>query len=125
MPIRILDKPRIVGFAVHLAFYFYLLRVLPATAADSVVAEEPRLKVHENGDGAAVVQRQNTGARHEEGIKHITPELREAASHANSVDEALHEFLSAKFCDRLKEAGLLEEPLVARELATYELLDRR
>ncbi|CAN0194624.1 unnamed protein product [Pylaiella littoralis] len=97
----------------------------PIHAADSVVAEEPRLKVHENGDGAAVVQRQNTGARHEEGIKHITPELREAASHANSVDEALHEFLSAKFCDRLKEAGLLEEPLVARELATYEVLDRR
>ncbi|CAM9965000.1 unnamed protein product [Scytosiphon promiscuus] len=69
--------------------------------------------------------RHNTGARHEEGIKHITPDLREAASRANQVDEALHEFVSAKFCDRLRETGLLDHPLVASELATYELLDQR
>ncbi|CAM9359759.1 unnamed protein product [Ectocarpus fasciculatus] len=69
--------------------------------------------------------RQNTGKKHEEGIKHITPELREAASSANAVDEALHEFVSAKFCERLREAGLLHHPLVAAQLATYEPLDHR
>lgn len=69
--------------------------------------------------------RHNTGAKHEEGMKHITPELRKAASLANQVDEALHEFVSAKFCDRLREASLLDHPLVAGELATNELLDER
>lgn len=73
------------------------------------------------GDGS----RHNTGAKHEEGMKHITPALREAASRANSVDEALHEFVSAKFCQRLGDAGLLDHPLVEEELATFELLDQR
>lgn len=76
-------------------------------------------------DPAAGGSRHNTGAKHEEGIKHITPALREAASRANSVDEALHEFVSAKFCERLKGVGLLDHPLVAEELATFELLDHR
>lgn len=58
-------------------------------------------------------------------MKHITPELRELASRANSVDEALHEYTSAKFCDRLKEVGLLDHPLVVRELASNKLLDQR
>lgn len=97
-------------------------------AAEDTGENAPGLQVsRRESDGAVdgVVQRRNTGARHEEGIKHITPELREAASRANSVDEALHEFVSAKFCDRLKEVGLLDQPLVANELATYELLDQR
>ncbi|CAM9727702.1 unnamed protein product [Ectocarpus sp. 12 AP-2014] len=70
-------------------------------------------------------QRQNTGAKHEEGMKHITPELRDTARSANAVDEALHEFVSAKFCERLREAGLLHHPLVGAELATYEPLEHR
>ncbi|CAN0111765.1 unnamed protein product [Ectocarpus sp. 4 AP-2014] len=70
-------------------------------------------------------QRQNTGAKHEEGIKHITPELRDAARSANAVDEALHEYVLAKFCERLREAGLLHHPLVGAELATYEPLEHR
>ncbi|CAB1109616.1 unnamed protein product [Ectocarpus sp. CCAP 1310/34] len=70
-------------------------------------------------------QRQNTGAKHEEGMKHITPELRDAARSANAVDEALHELVSAKFCERLREAGLLHHPLVVAELATYEPLEHR
>ncbi|CAN0357361.1 unnamed protein product [Ectocarpus sp. 6 AP-2014] len=74
---------------------------------------------------AAGPQRQNTGSKHEEGIKHITPELRDAARSANAVDEALHEFVSAKFCERLRETGLLHHPLVGAELATYEPLERR
>ncbi|CAM9422857.1 unnamed protein product [Ectocarpus fasciculatus] len=69
--------------------------------------------------------RENTSAKHEEGMKHITPELREAASGANAVDEALHEFVSAKFCERLRETGLLHHPLVAAQLTTYEPLNNR
>lgn len=101
--------------------------VAAAAAAAGTGGNAPGLQVSDKQDveAADVVQRQNTGARHEEGVKHITPELREAASRANSVDEALHEFISAKFCDRLKEVGLLDQPLVANELATYELLDQR
>eukprot|EP00752_Nemacystus_decipiens_P005402 g4898.t1 len=76
-------------------------------------------------DPAAGGSRHNTGAKHKEGVRHITPALREAASRANPVDEALHEFVTAKFCGRLREAGLLHHPLVAEELATSELLDRR
>eukprot|EP00903_Cladosiphon_okamuranus_P018398 g16922.t1 len=81
----------------------------------------PGVSVVAGGDGS----RHNTGAKHEEGIKHITPALREAARRANSIDEALHEFVSAKFCQRLRDTGLLDHPLVAEELATFELLDQR
>eukprot|EP00903_Cladosiphon_okamuranus_P008206 g7901.t1 len=77
------------------------------------------------GDPAGDGSRHNTGAKHEEGVKHITPALREAASRANSVDEALHEFVSAKFCQRLRDTGLLDHPLVAEELATFKILDQR
>lgn len=76
-------------------------------------------------DPAVDGSRHNVGVKHEEGIKHITPALKEAASRANAVDEALHEFVSAKFCERLRSAGLLEHPLVAEELATFELMNQR
>ncbi|CAM9301460.1 unnamed protein product [Ectocarpus sp. 4 AP-2014] len=79
----------------------------------------------EDAAAASSPWRQNTGAKYGEGIKHITPELREAARSANAVDEALHEFVSAKFCQRLRETGLLHHPLVAAELATHEPLDHR
>ena len=81
-----------------------------------------------SGDGGAkeiVASRHNDGARHEEGIKHITPELRNVARDANSVDFALHEFVSAKFCDRLEEMGVLDHPLVVAELAGYDTLNQR
>ena len=58
-------------------------------------------------------------------MAHITPAMREAASRANPVDEALHEFVSAKFCHRLRMMGVLDEPLVANELASNELLLQR
>lgn len=86
---------------------------------------------HEDGNdpsargGKVVASRHNDGAKHEEGIKHITPKLREAASKANAVDEALHEFVSAKFCQRLQDLELLDRPLVAEELAGYETLHQR
>ena len=76
-------------------------------------------------DPAVDGSRHNTAAKYEEGITHITPALREAAARANAIDEALHEFVSAKFCDRLRDVGLLEHPLVVEELATFELLDQR
>lgn len=72
-----------------------------------------------------VVSRRNDDPKHEEGIKHITPELREAAHNANPVDNALHEFVSAMFCHRLQETGLLQHPLIAEELGTYGLLYER
>lgn len=104
---------------------YYCLPAAAAAAADTGAGVPSLTVAAQEGGGGAAVQRQNTGARHEEGIKHITPELREAAGRANSVDEALHEFVSAKFCDRLDEVGVLDHPLVAKELATYELLDQR
>lgn len=69
--------------------------------------------------------RRNDGAKHNEGIKSITPELLEAARRANPVDNQLHEFVSAKFCHELKRTGLLGHPLVVEELATNELLHQR
>lgn len=96
------------------------------TAALLTAAAGPGLSLATSEPAEIVsVQRHNTGARHEEGIKHITPGLRAEASHSNSVDEALHEFLSAKFCNRLREAGLLDNPLVAQELSNNEILDAR
>lgn len=74
---------------------------------------------------AGVGSRHNTGKKHEEGIKHITPQLKAIASRANAVDEALHEFVSAKFCQRLRELDLLDHPLVAREMANYYKLNQR
>lgn len=72
-----------------------------------------------------VVSRKNDNAKHNEGMKHITPELRNNASRANPVDNELHTFVSAKFCHRLQETGLLQHPLVASELSNYEPLYRR
>lgn len=69
--------------------------------------------------------RANVGKKHEEGIKHITPELRAKAIEANSIDEAIYDFVSAKFCHRLRESGLLEHPLVAAEFAAFKPLDER
>lgn len=65
------------------------------------------------------------GVEHDEGIKHITPALRERASRANAVDLAVHEFVSAKFCDRLAQVGLLEHPLVAEDLSSSSLMHQR
>lgn len=71
------------------------------------------------------VSRKNNGHKHNEGMKHITAELRNVAIRANTVDNALHEFVSAKFCRLLQESELLEHPSVTAELATYELLHQR
>lgn len=96
------------------------------THADTEAEEEPILGVtDEEGEGSGPFARQNSDPKHDEGIKHITPRLREAASRVNSVDEALYEFVYAMFCDRLSEVGLLDHPLVAGELATNDLLDQR
>lgn len=43
----------------------------------------------------------------------------------NAVDEELHNFVTAKFCDRLRECGLLDHPFVQEELATNKLLGER
>ena len=56
---------------------------------------------------------------------HFTPEMRESASRANPVDEALHEFVSAKFCQRLRKMDVLDHPVVANELASTELIVQR
>ena len=85
----------------------------------------PLLSVAADKHPAVDGLRHNTAAKYEEGITHITPALREVAARANVVDEALHEFVSAKFCDRLSDVGLLEHPLVAEELAAFELMDQR
>lgn len=69
--------------------------------------------------------RQNKGKKYEEGIQYITPQLRDIASRANAVDEALHRFVSAKFCTRLREVGLLNHPLVEEELQRYSKLNDR
>ena len=100
---------------------FLLVGIPPQPPAETAAGVPVAGGKYSAADGS----RHNTGSRHEEGIRHITPALREAASRANSVDEALHEFVSAKFCERLRGAGLLDHPLVAEELATYDLLDRR
>lgn len=73
--------------------------------------------------GAAIVtvnERKNTDKDHEEGMKQITQAMREVASEANVVDEELHKFVSAKFCDRLVKADLLRHRLVMDELAISE-----
>lgn len=85
----------------------------------------PSLSVAAGEDPAVDGSRHNTAAKYEEGITNITPALREAAARANVIDEALHEFVSAKFCERLRDVGLLEHPLVAEELASFEVLDQR
>lgn len=69
--------------------------------------------------------RQNKDKKYEEGIQYITPQLRDIASRANAVDEALHRFVSAKFCTRLREVGLLNHPLVVEELQRYSKLNDR
>lgn len=93
---------------------------LDAKGSSSTPDEGPNLETREY-----IVSRRNDDAKHAEGIQHITPELRNTASRANPVDNVLHEFVSAKFCHRLQETGLLQHPLVATELATYELLRQR
>lgn len=70
-------------------------------------------------------ERKNTGKEHEEGMKHITQAMREVASEANAVDEELHEFVSAKFCDRLDKAGLLDHRFVMDELASFNKIHER
>lgn len=69
------------------------------------------------------VTRHNTGKRHEEGIAHITtPQLMEIAKRRNPVDIQLHEFVTAMFCRRLREVGLVNEPLVVEELMSNQAL---
>lgn len=63
--------------------------------------------------------RKNVGKKHELGIKHITPELRAKAREANGVDQAIYDFVSAKFCHRVREVDLLTHPVVDAELATF------
>ena len=72
-----------------------------------------------------VVSHRNDMLKHKEGITHIMPELREAAFQANPVDNALHEFVSAKSCHQLQNMGLPDHPLVANELTKYDLLKQR
>lgn len=69
--------------------------------------------------------RQNTGRRHKEGKTRITSEHKAAASLANPVDEALHEFVSATFCSRLREMGFMNHHVVVEELAADDLLEKR
>lgn len=44
------------------------------------------------------------------------------ARERNSVDIELHDFVVAMFCRRLREIGLIDEPLVAAELMSNEAL---
>lgn len=74
---------------------------------------------------AAEFSRHNSGKRHEEGIGQITPDLKELARRTNAPDEELHEFVTAKFCDRLRGLGLLEHPLVKEDLEGNERLGQR
>lgn len=97
---------------------------VPVSTAAWAASPGLRNDVDEEKD-TVIIQRKNTDPRHEKGISHITHELREAASRSNAVDEALHEFVSAKFCYRLKEVEVLNHPLVVNELASFQLLDER
>ena len=102
----------------------YLLLCLCCRMSEVEVSNESEDGPHLESE-EFVLSRHNNNARHEEGIKHITPELRDAAHQANPVDNALHEFVSAKFCRCLQETGLLQHPLVLEELVTFELLHER
>lgn len=58
-------------------------------------------------------------------MKHITPDMIELARLTNAADLELYDFVTAKFCTRLREAGLLEETLVQEELSRREQLEER
>lgn len=93
----------------------------PLDAKESTASEQgPGLETEEYA-----VSRKNDNAKHNEGIKHITPELRNNASRASPVDNELHTFVSAQFCHRLQETGLVQHPLVLSELSNYEPLYQR
>lgn len=70
-------------------------------------------------------ERKNTNKKHNEGIRHISEGMRMVAREANGVDEELHQFVSAKFCDRLDEAGLLNHPLIRDEMKSFQPLFER
>lgn len=44
------------------------------------------------------------------------------AREKNPVDIELYDFISATFCRRLREVGLIDEPLVVAELMSDEAL---
>lgn len=73
----------------------------------------------------AVASRKNTGQRHKDGIGYISASLRELARELNAVDEALYDFVSAKFCGSLHASGLVGHVLVNNELALNERLSMR
>ena len=75
--------------------------------------------------GVAIAFRKNTDKKYDEGKNHITQAMREMAREANAVDEELHQFVSAKFCYRLNEVGLLKHPLVLEELESFEPIYER
>lgn len=74
---------------------------------------------------AGAAERKNIGKRHEDGIGHISANLKDLAREANILDEDLHEFVSAKFCRSLLDASLLNHVLVRNELALNERLSMR
>lgn len=69
--------------------------------------------------------RENNGQRHKDGIGYISASLKELARELNPVDDALYDFVSAKFCGSLQASSLVGHVLVNNELALSERLSAR
>ena len=70
-------------------------------------------------------QHERENLRKKEEINHITPHMMEMAQHTNGADMELYEFVTAKFCDRLRDIGLLETAVVQNELSRRDQLEER
>lgn len=79
--------------------------------------------VEEEVNDKITFSRHNEKKEREKGA--ITPQMLELARHTNDVDIELYEFVTAKFCARLRDSGLLGEPVVQEELSHREELEER
>ena len=70
-------------------------------------------------------QHSRQNPKKEEGMKYITPKMMELARRTNDADVELYEFVTAKFCGRLRDTGLLEKPIVQDELSRRNQLEER
>ncbi|CAM9825520.1 unnamed protein product [Ascophyllum nodosum] len=70
-------------------------------------------------------QHSRQNPKKEEGMKYITPKMMELARRTNDADVELYEFVTAKFCGRLRDTGLLEKPIVQDELSRRDQLEER